>query len=76
MAGILVTCLRLKRTHEKAVRIAEKHGYRIYDSLIIASAVEAKCGMLYSEDLQNGQVIDERMTIGIRLGNRTCSVAD
>jgi predicted nucleic acid-binding protein len=50
-------------THEKAVRIAEQHGYRIYDSLIIASALDAKCGMLYSEDLPEGQVIDARMTI-------------
>jgi predicted nucleic acid-binding protein len=50
-------------THEKAVKIAEQHGYRIYDSLIIASALEAKCGMLYSEDLRDGQVVDGRVTI-------------
>jgi predicted nucleic acid-binding protein len=50
-------------THEKAVGIAERYGYRIYDSLIVASALEAKCSVLYSEDLQNGQVIDGRMRI-------------
>jgi predicted nucleic acid-binding protein len=50
-------------THDKAVRIAERYGYRIYDSLIVASALEAKCEVLYSEDLQDGQVVDGRLTI-------------
>jgi predicted nucleic acid-binding protein len=51
------------KTHEKAVGIAERYGYRIYDSLIVASALEAKCELLYSEDLHDGQVIDGRLTI-------------
>ena len=50
-------------THEAALSIAERYGYRIYDSLIIASAVEAKCGVLYSEDLQDGQIIGKELTI-------------
>jgi predicted nucleic acid-binding protein len=51
------------KTHEKAVGIAERYGYRIYDSLIVASALEAKCELLYSEDLQDGQVIERRLRI-------------
>ena len=51
------------KTHEKAVGIAERYGYRIYDSLIVASALEAKCELLYSEDLQDGQVLEGRMRI-------------
>jgi len=50
-------------THELAVTIAERYAYKIYDSLIVASALESKCGTLYSEDLQDGQLIDGRMTI-------------
>ena len=50
-------------THEKAVGIAEECGYKIYDSLIIASALEANCPILYSEDMRDGQVIDGRMRI-------------
>ena len=50
-------------THEAALRVAEKYGYHIYDALIIASAMEAGCVTLYSEDLQDGQVIDGRLTI-------------
>ncbi|MGO8795924.1 MAG: PIN domain-containing protein [Candidatus Sulfotelmatobacter sp.] len=50
-------------THEKAVGIAERYGYKIYDALIVASALEARCTILYSEDMQDGQVIDRRLTI-------------
>jgi predicted nucleic acid-binding protein len=45
-------------THEAALRIAERYGYGIYDSLVIAAALEASCSTLYSEDMQDGQVIE------------------
>jgi predicted nucleic acid-binding protein len=48
-------------THEAAMKIAERYGYQIFDSLIIASAHEAKCKVLYSEDLHDGQEIDGLM---------------
>jgi len=44
--------------HLHALQISQEHGYHIYDSLIIASAVEAGCTVLYSEDLQDGKVIE------------------
>jgi predicted nucleic acid-binding protein len=44
-------------THLNALSIATERGYSIYDSLIIASAQEAGCNVLYSEDLQHGQAI-------------------
>jgi predicted nucleic acid-binding protein len=50
-------------THEAALRIAQQHGYGIYDAIIVAAALGAKCSTLYSEDLQDGQVIDEQLTI-------------
>ena len=50
-------------THKEALAIAEKYGYRIYDALIVASALEARCTILYSEDMQDGQVIDSKLTI-------------
>lgn len=50
-------------THERAVGIAEKYGYGIYDSLIVASALEAACLILYSEDMRDGQLIEGRMRI-------------
>lgn len=51
------------KTHEAAVRIAESRGFKIYDALVIAAALEAGCSILYSEDFQDGQKIDGRLTI-------------
>jgi predicted nucleic acid-binding protein len=50
-------------THEAAMDIAEQNGYNIYDSLVIAAALEADCTTLYSEDLRDGQVISGQLTI-------------
>jgi predicted nucleic acid-binding protein len=50
-------------THEVALRIAARHGYNIFDALIIAAALEAGCATLYSEDLHDGQMIDGQLTI-------------
>jgi predicted nucleic acid-binding protein len=49
--------------HNEALTIAEKYGYRVYDALIVASALKARCTILYSEDMRDGQVIDHRLTI-------------
>jgi predicted nucleic acid-binding protein len=45
-------------THDSALRIAGRYGYRIYDSLVIAAAIEARCSTLFSEDMRDGQVIE------------------
>jgi predicted nucleic acid-binding protein len=50
-------------THREALAIAERYGYRIYDALMVASALEARCTILYSEDMQDGQVIERKLTI-------------
>ena len=38
-------------------------GFQFYDALIAASALEAECTALYSEDFQDGQVIEGRLTV-------------
>ncbi len=45
-------------THVAAINIARRYGYHIYDALIIAAALQSSCRILYSEDMQDGQVID------------------
>ena len=50
-------------THKTAVVIAERYGYGIYDALVASSALEAGCETLYSEDLQDGQIINRQLTI-------------
>jgi len=48
---------------KKALRIRERYQYSYYDALIIASALEAKCKALYTEDMQHGQLIYNELTI-------------
>jgi predicted nucleic acid-binding protein len=50
-------------THRDALTIAEKYRLGIFDALIAASALEANCSILYSEDMRDGQVIDGRVRI-------------
>lgn len=44
-------------THEAALRITATYGYSIYDSLVIAAALAARCNTLFSEDMRDGQAI-------------------
>lgn len=46
-----------------ACRIAQRYGFSFYDSLIISSALEIDAQVLYSEDLQDGQVIEGVLNI-------------
>ena len=46
-------------THELGLDIAERHKFSIYDGMIIAAAVRAGCIILYTEDLQQGQMIEK-----------------
>jgi predicted nucleic acid-binding protein len=43
---------------EGAWRISERFGFGVFDSAIIASALTARCKILYSEDLQHNQRIE------------------
>lgn len=40
-------------THSSAVTLARDHNLNFYDALIIASAIDAGCDTLFSEDLQH-----------------------
>ena len=46
-------------THDLGLEMAERYGFSIYDGLIVAAAVRAGSAILYTEDLQQGQVIDQ-----------------
>lgn len=44
-------------THKAAVALAREHGFGFYDALIVASALEAGCDTLFTEDMQHGRTI-------------------
>ena len=50
-------------THEQGLFLAERYGFSIYDAMITASALISDCHTLFTEDLQNGQLIENRLTI-------------
>ena len=48
---------------EKAIEVAARYKYSYYDSLIIASALDCECDILYSQDLQHQQKINKTLVI-------------
>ena len=50
-------------THRTAISLAARYQFAFYDALIVASALEAGCDTLLTEDLNHGQLIEGRLTI-------------
>lgn len=50
-------------THEKAMSLVEKYRLSWFDSLIVASALEAHCDECWSEDMHDGLVVESSLTI-------------
>ncbi len=50
-------------TITKAIDLSSQLTLPYWDSLIVASAIEAGCNVLYTEDLQHGQVIERNLTV-------------
>ena len=50
-------------TSLKAIDVKLRYYFSYWDSLIIASALESDCSILYSEDMQHGQVIENKLKI-------------
>jgi len=44
--------------YHHALIIAERWKYSFYDALIISAALDGRCNILYTEDLQHGQIIE------------------
>jgi predicted nucleic acid-binding protein len=50
-------------THEAGLALAERYNFSTYDAMIAASAIEAECDTLWSEDVQDGMALDEGLRI-------------
>ncbi len=60
LASLRTTCHVVPLTaevHDEGIKIAERYGFSLYDSMIVAAATTSGCDILYSEDLQDGQII-------------------
>jgi predicted nucleic acid-binding protein len=49
--------------HEAGLRLAERYGFATYDSFIVAAALAADCDRLWSEDMQDGLMVERRLRI-------------
>lgn len=45
-------------THDRGLDLAVAHSFSLYDSMLVAAALLAGCKTLYSEDMQDGRIID------------------
>ena len=50
-------------THDTGLHLAERYGFSIYDSFIVAAALQANCETLWSEDMQDGLTVENRLRI-------------
>jgi len=50
-------------TIKLAQNLVIKYDFQIFDGIIAAAALEADCGILYSEDMQDGQIIENTLKI-------------
>ena len=49
--------------HDTGLALAERYSLSTYDAMIAASALHADCDTLWSEDMQHGMALDERLRI-------------
>jgi predicted nucleic acid-binding protein len=45
-------------THETGLELAERYGLSTFDAMIAASALQASCDILWSEDMQHGMKLE------------------
>ena len=57
-----IVCVSQK-TLEDGLFLIKKYDFQLFDSLIVASALQAKCTVLYSEDLHHNLLVENQLRI-------------
>jgi predicted nucleic acid-binding protein len=64
---LLDTCILFEQVTAKVQRegrrLAERYRLRIFDAVLVATALETRCDAFISEDLHAGTVFDGRLTV-------------
>ena len=50
-------------TLQIAERLILRYDFQLFDAIIVASALDSGCQVLYSEDMQHGMKIDKQLSI-------------
>jgi len=56
-------CLFQPAIYTDALNLIQKYQFQMFDAIIVASAIQSSCSVLYSEDMQNNLVVDGRLKI-------------
>jgi predicted nucleic acid-binding protein len=51
------------QTYKEAYKIRDRYNVSYWDSLIVASALDNECEILYSEDMQHNLKIEDKLLI-------------
>lgn len=51
------------KTIDNAIDLTARYGFSYFDCLMLASALECNCSIIFTEDMSDGQVIDKTLTI-------------
>lgn len=65
-SGLFLDCTIipvLPGTLNFAAILTKQYQFQLFDAIIVASAIEVNCEILYSEDMHHGLVVDKKLTI-------------
>lgn len=72
-ADILTRCAKVfaqctivptrQTTLDLALKVLRRYDFQLFDSLIVAAALESGCTKLYTEDMQHGLLVENRLRI-------------
>ena len=50
-------------THDMALDLVQRYGVSLFDGLMLAAALQADCSTFWSEDMLDGMVIEQQLTV-------------
>ena len=50
-------------TIDLAIKLIQKYDFQLFDSLVVALALEAECDILYTEDMQHNLIVNKKLQI-------------
>lgn len=63
LRGLLTVQPLTVETHATGLALAERYNLSTYDAMIAASAIQSDCGTLWSEDMQDGMMLQDQLRI-------------
>ena len=66
IAGIRQLCQVVDltaETHDVGMALGERYGFSVYDAMIVAAAFLSGCDRLYTEDMQDGLLVEGRLRL-------------